>query len=423
MKKIIFYLFLLLQTTIFSQSLDKQPLIKRLDNNITYCTLENNYPNNKGVFKILTNIGILNEKEENRGIIKILENLILNNNIKKYIDTQKANVYFDIDVNNTTITIEFSELTIGMEIVKNILTTDITNFEFAKNTAIKNLNSDINQFSYSNNFTNIILGNENIDTLSLTTFNSLNNIDKDSFKNFCISIFNPQNISFVAVGNFDKYIVEKFLIDNFSVNNNDSSLSTPQIKYFQIPNSEKKYISYSKQDNQTPNIINLIQIFNRDEKDKIKEDIILDFTLGIINNRLYNEQNILNGSSYIFAKNKNQIVLTTIFFTDKKVSPYFTPIFVKKIKELKLIGISNEEFLQEKELFKERYKNMFNNPENNSNNSYAEIIVDSLKYDYPVYFNGNYSLETIDNLSYDEVNNFIKELFSKNVIEYYFLRK
>lgn len=422
MKRIIFFIFFMLQTIIFSENLDNQLAIKQLNNGINYYTLENNYPNNRGIFKILTNIGTLNE--EKRGSLKILEASILNDTkIKKITANPETDVYFDIDVNNTTITIEFNNLNSGIEIVKNILSLNIDNFENAKNIVIKNLNSDVNQFIYSNNLTNIIVGNNNIDDLSLPTFDTIKNISQKDFQDFSTSIFNPKNINFIAVGNFDKKIVAKFLEENFSSSTSSNNIDLPKMNIFSIPNGEKKFVSYSKEDNQTPNIINLIQILNIDEKSKIKEELKLDFMLGIINNRLYDEKNILNGSSYIFAKNKKQIVLTTIFFTDKKVSQYFTPIFLKKIKELAIIGISEEEFLKEKEIFEKRYTNMFNNLENHSNNSYAEAIVDGIKYEQPIYFDGTYQLELIKNLDYNEINSFIKNIFSQNSIEYYFLRK
>ncbi|MGL4988593.1 MAG: M16 family metallopeptidase, partial [Cetobacterium sp.] len=373
----------------------------KLNNGLTYYIFKNKKPENRASLNLVVKAGSLLETEKEQGLAHFLEHMAFNgttkykkNELVKYL--QSLGLSFGGDLNAYT---SFSEtvyklqiptnkedLNIGFDVLKewsSEITFDEKDVENEKKIIIEEwrLRQGISQ-RVGDIQKNIIFGGSHYSKrYPIGLPETINGATSELLKGYYKKWYQPQNISIVAVGDFDEKYVEEIIIQNFSSLKNINEISKPE---FQIPLPTKNNITIFTDPELTTTNLNILWKQNskplntKEDFEKNLEKILLN---SIVNTRmsiLSKEKNspFSYSSVYDFSLNKDiNIFASSSSVKDNNIKETLTDV-LNNLKDISLNGITPDELKREKINLINDLKNVISNKDSLKNDVYIDSILE-----------------------------------------------
>ena len=452
MKKLKNFLFILL-FTLFSLSLSgknfensKNLISGKLENGIHYYIYKNNKPENKAMLNLVVKTGSLMEEDNEQGIAHFMEHMAFNGTTKfkknemiKYLQSiglsfgGDLNAYtsFDRTVYKLLVPTTPKELEDGIEVLRewaSEATLSSQEIDSEKKVVIEEwrLRQGLAQRLGDVQKKALFEGSRYFDRFPIGLPEIINGADQNLVKGFYQKWYQPENISIIAVGDFDTNQIENFIHKYFNYQGTQKG-KTP--KEYSLKKLKNKYVVFSD-DEIRYNTFTITKILDRnvikDEK-SMKNSIIDQLLFNILNTRLNNLQKesdtpFLQSLVYKYDINNSQDIFSAVaVIKNNKLSEGIT-LLNNFLKSSAKNGVTDYELELEKENLINNYKNLVTNKESITHETYADSLVEHVMsgecfIDIDEEFNIYSTL--IKNITTKDLNKRIKKIYKENSL--YFL--
>ena len=452
MKKLKNFLFILL-FTLFSLSLSgknfensKNLISGKLENGIHYYIYKNNKPENKAMLNLVVKTGSLMEEDNEQGIAHFMEHMAFNGTTKfeknemiKYLQSiglsfgGDLNAYtsFDRTVYKLLVPTTPKELEDGIEVLRewaSEATLSPQEIDSEKKVVIEEwrLRQGLAQRLGDVQKKALFEGSRYFDRFPIGLPEIINGADQNLVKSFYQKWYQPENISIVAVGDFNINQVETFIHKYFNYQGTQKG-KTP--KEYSLKKLKNKYVAFSD-DEIRYNTFTITKILDRDvikDEKSMKNSIIDQLLFNILNTRLNNLQKesdtpFLQSLVYKYDINNSQDIFSAVaVIKNNKLSEGIT-LLNNFLKSSAKNGVTDYELELEKENLINNYKNLVTNKESITHETYADSLVEHVMsgecfIDIDEEFNIYSTL--IKNITTKDLNKRIKKIYKENSL--YFL--
>ena len=452
MKKLKSFLFILL-FTLFSLSLSgknfensKNLISGKLENGIHYYIYKNNKPENKAMLNLVVKTGSLMEEDNEQGIAHFMEHMAFNGTTKfkknemiKYLQSiglsfgGDLNAYtsFDRTVYKLLVPTTPKELEDGIEVLRewaSEATLSPQEIDSEKKVVIEEwrLRQGLAQRLGDVQKKALFEGSRYFDRFPIGLPEIINGADQNLVKGFYQKWYQPENISIVAVGDFDTNQIENFIHKYFNYQGTQKG-KTP--KEYSLKKLKNKYVVFSD-DEIRYNTFTITKILDRDvikDEKSMKNSIIDQLLFNILNTRLNNLQKesdtpFLQSLVYKYDINNSQDIFSAVaVIKNNKLSEGIT-LLNNFLKSSAKNGVTDYELELEKENLINNYKNLVTNKESITHETYADSLVEHVMsgecfIDIDEEFNIYSTL--IKNITTKDLNKRIKKIYKENSL--YFL--
>ena len=452
MKKLRNFLFILL-FTLFSLSLSgknfensKNLISGKLENGIHYYIYKNNKPENKAMLNLVVKTGSLMEEDNEQGIAHFMEHMAFNGTTKfeknemiKYLQSiglsfgGDLNAYtsFDRTVYKLLVPTTPKELEDGIEVLRewaSEATLSPQEIDSEKKVVIEEwrLRQGLAQRLGDVQKKALFEGSRYFDRFPIGLPEIINGADQNLVKGFYQKWYQPENISIVAVGDFNINQVETFIHKYFNYQGTQKG-KTP--KEYSLKKLKNKYVVFSD-DEIRYNTFTITKILDRDvikDEKSMKNSIIDQLLFNILNTRLNNLQKesdtpFLQSLVYKYDINNSQDIFSAVaVIKNNKLSEGIT-LLNNFLKSSAKNGVTDYELELEKENLINNYKNLVTNKESITHETYADSLVEHVMsgecfIDIDEEFNIYSTL--IKNITTKDLNKRIKKIYKENSL--YFL--
>ena len=452
MKKLKSFLFILL-FTLFSLSLSgknfensKNLISGKLENGIHYYIYKNNKPENKAMLNLIVKTGSLMEEDNEQGIAHFMEHMAFNGTTKfeknemiKYLQSiglsfgGDLNAYtsFDRTVYKLLVPTTPKELEDGIEVLRewaSEATLSPQEIDSEKKVVIEEwrLRQGLAQRLGDVQKKALFEGSRYFDRFPIGLPEIINGADQNLVKGFYQKWYQPENISIVAVGDFNINQVETFIHKYFNYQGTQKG-KTP--KEHSLKKLKNKYVVFSD-DEIRYNTFTITKILDRDvikDEKSMKNSIIDQLLFNILNTRLNNLQKesdtpFLQSLVYKYDINNSQDIFSAVaVIKNNKLSEGIT-LLNNFLKSSAKNGVTDYELELEKENLINNYKNLVTNKESITHETYADSLVEHVMsgecfIDIDEEFNIYSTL--IKNITTKDLNKRIKKIYKENSL--YFL--
>ena len=452
MKKLKNFLFILL-FTLFSLSLSgknfensKNLISGKLENGIHYYIYKNNKPENKAMLNLVVKTGSLMEEDNEQGIAHFMEHMAFNGTTKfeknemiKYLQSiglsfgGDLNAYtsFDRTVYKLLVPTTPKELEDGIEVLRewaSEATLSPQEIDSEKKVVIEEwrLRQGLAQRLGDVQKKALFEGSRYFDRFPIGLPEIINGADQNLVKGFYQKWYQPENISIVAVGDFNINQVETFIHKYFNYQGTQKG-KTP--KEHSLKKLKNKYVVFSD-DEIRYNTFTITKILDRDvikDEKSMKNSIIDQLLFNILNTRLNNLQKesdtpFLQSLVYKYDINNSQDIFSAVaVIKNNKLSEGIT-LLNNFLKSSAKNGVTDYELELEKENLINNYKNLVTNKESITHETYADSLVEHVMsgecfIDIDEEFNIYSTL--IKNITTKDLNKRIKKIYKENSL--YFL--
>ena len=452
MKKLKSFLFILL-FTLFSLSLSgknfensKNLISGKLENGIHYYIYKNNKPENKAMLNLVVKTGSLMEEDNEQGIAHFMEHMAFNGTTKfeknemiKYLQSiglsfgGDLNAYtsFDRTVYKLLVPTTPKELEDGIEVLRewaSEATLSPQEIDSEKKVVIEEwrLRQGLAQRLGDVQKKALFEGSRYFDRFPIGLPEIINGADQNLVKGFYQKWSQPENISIIAVGDFDTNQIENFIHKYFNYQGTQKG-KTP--KEYSLKKLKNKYVVFSD-DEIRYNTFTITKILDRDvikDEKSMKNSIIDQLLFNILNTRLNNLQKesdtpFLQSLVYKYDINNSQDIFSTVaVIKNNKLSEGIT-LLNNFLKSSAKNGVTDYELELEKENLINNYKNLVTNKESITHETYADSLVEYVMFgecfiDIDEEFNLYSTL--IKNITTKDLNKRIKKIYKENSL--YFL--
>ena len=452
MKKLKNFLFILL-FTLFSLSLSgknfensKNLISGKLENGIHYYIYKNNKPENKAMLNLVVKTGSLMEEDNEQGIAHFMEHMAFNGTTKfkknemiKYLQSiglsfgGDLNAYtsFDRTVYKLLVPTTPKELEDGIEVLRewaSEATLSSQEIDSEKKVVIEEwrLRQGLAQRLGDVQKKALFEGSRYFDRFPIGLPEIINGADQNLVKGFYQKWYQPENISIVAVGDFNINQVENFIHKYFNYQGTQKG-KTP--KEYSLKKLKNKYVVFSD-DEIRYNTFTITKILDRDvikDEKSMKNSIIDQLLFNILNTRLNNLQKesdtpFLQSLVYKYDINNSQDIFSAVaVIKNNKLSEGIT-LLNNFLKSSAKNGVTDYELELEKENLINNYKNLVTNKESITHETYADSLVEHVMsgecfIDIDEEFNIYSTL--IKNITTKDLNKRIKKIYKENSL--YFL--
>lgn len=452
MKKLKSFLFILL-FTLFSLSLSgknfensKNLISGKLENGIHYYIYKNNKPENKAMLNLVVKTGSLMEEDNEQGIAHFMEHMAFNGTTKfeknemiKYLQSiglsfgGDLNAYtsFDRTVYKLLVPTTLKELEDGIEVLRewaSEATLSPQEIDSEKKVVIEEwrLRQGLAQRLGDVQKKALFEGSRYFDRFPIGLPEIINGADQNLVKGFYQKWYQPENISIIAVGDFDTNQIENFIHKYFNYQGTQKG-KTP--KEYSLKKLKNKYVVFSD-DEIRYNTFTITKILDRDvikDEKSMKNSIIDQLLFNILNTRLNNLQKesdtpFLQSLVYKYDINNSQDIFSAVaVIKNNKLSEGIT-LLNNFLKSSAKNGVTDYELELEKENLINNYKNLVTNKESITHETYADSLVEHVMsgecfIDIDEEFNIYSTL--IKNITTKDLNKRIKKIYKENSL--YFL--
>lgn len=452
MKKLKSFLFILL-FTLFSLSLSgknfensKNLISGKLENGIHYYIYKNNKPENKAMLNLVVKTGSLMEEDNEQGIAHFMEHMAFNGTTKfeknemiKYLQSiglsfgGDLNAYtsFDRTVYKLLVPTTPKELEDGIEVLRewaSEATLSPQEIDSEKKVVIEEwrLRQGLAQRLGDVQKKALFEGSRYFDRFPIGLPEIINGADQNLVKGFYQKWYQPENISIIAVGDFDTNQIENFIHKYFNYQGTQKG-KTP--KEYSLKKLKNKYVVFSD-DEIRYNTFTITKILDRDvikDEKSMKNSIIDQLLFNILNTRLNNLQKesdtpFLQSLVYKYDINNSQDIFSAVaVIKNNKLSEGIT-LLNNFLKSSAKNGVTDYELELEKENLINSYKNLVTNKESITHETYADSLVEHVMsgecfIDIDEEFNIYSTL--IKNITTKDLNKRIKKIYKENSL--YFL--
>lgn len=452
MKKLKSFLFILL-FTLFSLSLSgknfensKNLISGKLENGIHYYIYKNNKPENKAMLNLVVKTGSLMEEDNEQGIAHFMEHMAFNGTTKfeknemiKYLQSiglsfgGDLNAYtsFDRTVYKLLVPTTPKELEDGIEVLRewaSEATLSPQEIDSEKKVVIEEwrLRQGLAQRLGDVQKKALFEGSRYFDRFPIGLPEIINGADQNLVKGFYQKWYQPENISIIAVGDFDTNQIENFIHKYFNYQGTQKG-KTP--KEYSLKKLKNKYVVFSD-DEIRYNTFTIAKILDRDvikDEKSMKNSIIDQLLFNILNTRLNNLQKesdtpFLQSLVYKYDINNSQDIFSAVaVIKNNKLSEGIT-LLNNFLKSSAKNGVTDYELELEKENLINNYKNLVTNKESITHETYADSLVEHVMsgecfIDIDEEFNIYSTL--IKNITTKDLNKRIKKIYKENSL--YFL--
>lgn len=452
MKKLKSFLFILL-FTLFSLSLSgknfensKNLISGKLENGIHYYIYKNNKPENKAMLNLVVKTGSLMEEDNEQGIAHFMEHMAFNGTTKfeknemiKYLQSiglsfgGDLNAYtsFDRTVYKLLVPTTPKELEDGIEVLRewaSEATLSPQEIDSEKKVVIEEwrLRQGLAQRLGDVQKKALFEGSRYFDRFPIGLPEIINGADQTLVKGFYQKWYQPENISIIAVGDFDTNQIENFIHKYFNYQGTQKG-KTP--KEYSLKKLKNKYVVFSD-DEIRYNTFTITKILDRDvikDEKSMKNSIIDQLLFNILNTRLNNLQKesdtpFLQSLVYKYDINNSQDIFSAVaVIKNNKLSEGIT-LLNNFLKSSAKNGVTDYELELEKENLINNYKNLVTNKESITHETYADSLVEHVMsgecfIDIDEEFNIYSTL--IKNITTKDLNKRIKKIYKENSL--YFL--
>lgn len=452
MKKLKNFLFILL-FTLFSLSLSgknfensKNLISGKLENGIHYYIYKNNKPENKAMLNLVVKTGSLMERDNEQGIAHFMEHMAFNGTTKfeknemiKYLQSiglsfgGDLNAYtsFDRTVYKLLVPTTPKELEDGIEVLRewaSEATLSPQEIDSEKKVVIEEwrLRQGLAQRLGDVQKKALFEGSRYFDRFPIGLPEIINGADQNLVKGFYQKWYQPENISIIAVGDFDTNQIENFIHKYFNYQGTQKG-KTP--KEYSLKKLKNKYVVFSD-DEIRYNTFTITKILDRDvikDEKSMKNSIIDQLLFNILNTRLNNLQKesdtpFLQSLVYKYDINNSQDIFSAVaVIKNNKLSEGIT-LLNNFLKSSAKNGVTDYELELEKENLINNYKNLVTNKESITHETYADSLVEHVMsgecfIDIDEEFNIYSTL--IKNITTKDLNKRIKKIYKENSL--YFL--
>ena len=452
MKKLKNFLFILL-FTLFSLSLSgknfensKNLISGKLENGIHYYIYKNNKPENKAMLNLIVKTGSLMEEDNEQGIAHFMEHMAFNGTTKfeknemiKYLQSiglsfgGDLNAYtsFDRTVYKLLVPTTPKELEDGIEVLRewaSEATLSPQEIDSEKKVVIEEwrLRQGLAQRLGDVQKKALFEGSRYFDRFPIGLPEIINGADQNLVKGFYQKWYQPENISIIAVGDFDTNQIENFIHKYFNYQGTQKG-KTP--KEYSLKKLKNKYVVFSD-DEIRYNTFTITKILDRDvikDEKSMKNSIIDQLLFNILNTRLNNLQKesdtpFLQSLMYKYDINNSQDIFSAVaVIKNNKLSEGIT-LLNNFLKSSAKNGVTDYELELEKENLINNYKNLVTNKESITHETYADSLVEHVMsgecfIDIDEEFNIYSTL--IKNITTKDLNKRIKKIYKENSL--YFL--
>ena len=452
MKKLKNFLFILL-FTLFSLSLSgknfensKNLISGKLENGIHYYIYKNNKPENKAMLNLVVKTGSLMEEDNEQGIAHFMEHMAFNGTTKfkknemiKYLQSiglsfgGDLNAYtsFDRTVYKLLVPTTPKELEDGIEVLRewaSEATLSPQEIDSEKKVVIEEwrLRQGLAQRLGDVQKKALFEGSRYFDRFPIGLPEIINGADQNLVKGFYQKWYQPENISIVAVGDFNINQVETFIHKYFNYQGTQKG-KTP--KEYSLKKLKNKYVVFSD-DEIRYNTFTITKILDRDvikDEKSMKNSIIDQLLFSILNTRLNNLQKesdtpFLQSLVYKYDINNTQDIFSAVAVIKNDELPEGITLLNNFLKSSAKNGVTDYELELEKENLINNYKNLVTNKESITHETYADSLVEHVMsgecfIDIDEEFNIYSTL--IKNITTKDLNKRIKKIYKENSL--YFL--
>lgn len=445
---IIFILFLSFSLLSFAIQLeDSKNLVSgKLENGIHYYIYKNSKPENKALLNLVVKTGSLMEEDNEQGIAHFMEHMAFNgtnkfekNELIKYLQSiglsfgGDLNAYtsFDRTVYKLLVPTTPKELENGFEVLRewaSEATLDSQEVENEKKIVIEEwrLSQGLEQRLGDVQKKAIFEGSRYYDRFPIGLPKIINGANRELLKGFYQKWYQPENISVVAVGDFDVKKVEEYIKKYFNYNNMVKG-SIP--KEYEIKDLKNKFITFSD-DEIRYNSFSITKILDRDvinSEESMKKFIVDQLLFNIINTRLSNLQKnsntpLLESIVYKYdISNSRDIFTSATVIKNDRLEEGIT-LFNQFFKSISKNGVTKYELQLEKENLLNNYKNILANKDSITHDNYADSLVEHIMSDesfldidqeFAIYS------KLLNSINISELNSRASEIFQKDSL--YFL--
>ena len=254
----------------------------------------------------------------------------------------------------------------------------------------------------------------------------INGADQNLVKGFYQKWYQPENISIVAVGDFNINQVETFIHKYFNYQGTQKG-KTP--KEHSLKKLKNKYVVFSD-DEIRYNTFTITKILDRDvikDEKSMKNSIIDQLLFNILNTRLNNLQKesdtpFLQSLVYKYDINNSQDIFSAVaVIKNNKLSEGIT-LLNNFLKSSAKNGVTDYELELEKENLINNYKNLVTNKESITHETYADSLVEHvMSGEYFIDIDEEFNIYStlIKNITTKDLNKRIKKIYKENSL--YFL--
>lgn len=442
------FLFILFSITLFAETFEnsKNLISGKLENGIHYYIYKNNKPENKAMLNLIVKTGSLMEEDNEQGIAHFMEHMAFNGTTKfeknemiKYLQSiglsfgGDLNAYtsFDRTVYKLLVPTTPKELEDGIEVLRewaSEASLSPQEIDSEKKVVIEEwrLRQGLAQRLGDVQKQALFEGSKYFDRFPIGLPEIINGADQNLIKNFYQKWYQPENISIVAVGDFDTNQVENFIHKYFNYQGTQKG-KTP--KEYSLKKLKNKYVVFS--DNEIRyNTFTITKILDRDvikDEKSMKNSIIDQLLFNILNTRLNNLQKesdtpFLQSLVYKYDINNTQDIFNVVAVIKNDELAEGITLLNNFLKSSAKNGITNYELELEKENLINNYKNLVTNQESITHETYADSLVEYVMsgecfMDIDEEFNIYSTL--IKNITTKDLNKRIKKIYKENSL--YFL--
>ncbi|WP_291259779.1 pitrilysin family protein [Fusobacterium sp.] len=445
---IIFILFLSFSLLSFAIQLeDSKNLVSgKLENGIHYYIYKNSKPENKALLNLVVKTGSLMEEDNEQGIAHFMEHMAFNgtnkfekNELIKYLQSiglsfgGDLNAYtsFDKTVYKLLVPTTPKELENGFEVLRewaSEATLDSQEVENEKKIVIEEwrLSQGLEQRLGDVQKKAIFEGSRYYDRFPIGLPKIINGANRELLKGFYQKWYQPENISVVAVGDFDVKKVEEYIKKYFNYN---SMVKGSIPKEYEIKDLKNKFITFS--DNEIRyNSFSITKILDRDvinSEESMKKFIVDQLLFNIINTRLSSLQKnsntpLLESIVYKYdISNSRDIFTSATVIKNDRLEEGIT-LFNQFFKSISKNGVTEYELQLEKENLLNNYKNILANKDSITHDNYADSLVEhimskesflDIDQEFAIYS------KLLESIVISELNSRASEIFQKDSL--YFL--
>lgn len=418
----------------------------RLENGINYYIFKNKKPENKASLNLVVKVGSLMEEDNEQGIAHFMEHMAFNGTTKfeknemiKYLQSiglsfgGDLNAYtsFDRTVYKLLVPTDSKSLEDGIEVLRewaSEATLNSEEIEKEKKVVIEEwrLRQGLTQrlgdvqkkalFENSRYYERFPIGLPEI----------INGATSELVKNFYKKWYQPENISVIAVGDFDTSKVEDMILKHF---NYQSSQKAEVPKQYSLKKLNNKFVVFSDPEIRY-NTFYITKILNRevikDEK-SMKDNLVDQLLFNILNTRLVNlgkKENSPFLESLIYKYDmsyKDDIFNAVAVIKNDRLEEGIT-LLHNFLKSSAKNGISEYELNLEKENFLNSLENLVINRDSITHETYSDSLVEYVMtkesfLDIEKEF--ELSKKLISEINIKDLNKRIKNIYNDNSL--YFL--
>lgn len=449
-KKYLFTILLfILSITVFSKPLENSPnlVTGKLPNGITYYIYKNKKPEEKAELNLVVKAGSLYEEEQEQGLAHFLEHMAFNgttkyekNDMIKYLQSLGLNFGGDLNAytsfDRTVYKLQVPSATTediekGVEVLRE-WATEVTlapdQVENEKKVIIEEwrLRQGLSQ-RLGDIHKKAIFGNSRyFDRFPIGLTETINGATSEILKGFYDRWYMPENMSVVAVGDFDPVQVENIIKKYFDYTS-DKKVTVPED--YRLAELKNKYIVFTDPEI-TYNTFYMTKILDRtiiNTEEGMEASIIDQLLFNILNTRLSNlskkdNSPIIESLVYKYSINNHSDIFSAVAAIRDGRTEEGAALLNAALKTSMIKGINQTELELEKKNIYNNYKTLVANKESIQHGTYINALVEYI-------MSGDSFLDVdkefevfskeLDKIKLSDLNKRMEEIYNSNTL--YFL--